>query len=90
MTNLKDLASQFLLLFVCLVFFYVFLPAPVSAADKYSSNTKSPTGVMEPRDMYFPGTEKLASDEMRIISLRHRHASIAPQSGCHLLVGRTR
>jgi len=23
---------------------------------------------MEPRDMYFPGTEKLASDEMRIIS----------------------
>jgi len=68
MSTLKKLDNQILMLFVCLIFMYVFSPAPVYAADQYSSNTKSPTGVMEPRDMYFPGTEKLASDEMRIIS----------------------
>jgi len=65
---LKKLDNLNLMLFVCLIFVSVFSSTPVYAADKYSSNTKSPTGVMKPRDMYFPGTEKLASDEMRIVS----------------------
>jgi hypothetical protein len=45
----------------------VFSLAPLYAAEEYSSNTKSLTGTMESRDMYFPGTEKLALDEMRMI-----------------------
>ncbi len=45
----------------------LFSLAPLYAAEEYSSNTKSPMGTMEPRDMYFPGTEKLALDEMRMI-----------------------
>ena len=68
MSTLKKLDNQNLMLFVCLVLISVFSLAPVYAADKYSSNTKSPTGAMSPRDMYFPGTEELASDEMRIVS----------------------
>ena len=68
MNTLKKLDNQNLMLFVCLVLISVFSLAPVYAADQYSSNTKSPTEAMEPRDMYFPGSEKLASDEMRIIS----------------------
>ncbi|PQP33953.1 hypothetical protein C6A37_10280, partial [Desulfobacteraceae bacterium SEEP-SAG9] len=42
--------------------------AQAAGGAKYTSNTKSPTGAMEPRDMYFPGTEKLASGEMRIVA----------------------
>ena len=40
----------------------------IAAEKKYTSPVKSPTGVAEPRDMYFPGTEELGKDEMRIIS----------------------
>jgi ribonuclease Z len=42
--------------------------AYAAGGDEYSSNVKSPTGTMSPRSMYFPGTEKLAPNEMRIIS----------------------
>ena len=42
--------------------------AEAAGGAKYSSNVKSPTGTMSPRDMYFPGTEKLARNEMRVIS----------------------
>ena len=42
--------------------------AQAAGGAKYSSNVKSPTGTMSPRDMYFPGTEKLARNEMRVIS----------------------
>ena len=42
--------------------------AQAAGEAEYSSNTKSPTEAMSPRDMYFPGTEKLASDEMRIVA----------------------
>ena len=34
--------------------------AQAAGEAEYSSNTKSPTEAMSPRDMYFPGTEKLA------------------------------
>ena len=36
--------------------------AAVAAEREYTSPIKSPTGVAEPRDMYFPGTEKLGKD----------------------------
>lgn len=37
-------------------------------AEAYTSPAKSPTGVVAPRDSYYPGTEELSPDEMRIIS----------------------
>ena len=52
---------------VCLILMMFFSLAPLFAAEEYSSNTKSPAGTMEPHDMYFPGTEKLDLDEMRMI-----------------------
>ena len=43
-------------------------PAQAAEGAEYSSNVKSPTGAVSPRDMYFPGTEELAPNEMRITS----------------------
>lgn len=34
------------------------------------TNITSPTGVVEPRDVYYPGTEALQPDEMRIVKDR--------------------
>ena len=68
MRTLRKLFHQKLILCVGLMLLCGFLFVPSFATEKYFSNTKSPTGVMEPRDMYFPGTEKLASDEMRIVA----------------------
>jgi len=33
-----------------------------------SPSSASPVGVVDPRDVYFPGTEALAPDEMRIVA----------------------
>ena len=42
--------------------------AEAAGGAKYSSNVKNPTGTMSPRDMYFPGTEELGPDEMRVVA----------------------
>ena len=62
--TLRKLFLQQFILCVGLMLLCGFLLVPSYATERYFSNTKSPTGVMEPRDMYFPRTEKLASDEM--------------------------
>ncbi len=67
MSTMKKLYRRNRIVFVCLILMMVFSLAPLYAAEEYSSNTKSPTGTMEPSDMYFPGTEKLTLDEMRMI-----------------------
>ncbi len=63
---MKKLYRRNRIVFVCLILMMVFTLAPLYAAEEYSSNTKSPTGTMESRDMYFPGTEELDLDEMRM------------------------
>ena len=67
MSTMKKLYRRNRIVFVCLILMMVFSLAPLYAAEEYSSNTKSPTGTMEPSDMYFPGTEELTLDEMRMI-----------------------
>jgi ribonuclease Z len=37
-------------------------------AENYSSPVKSPTAIVSPRGSYYPGTEELAKDEMRVVS----------------------
>ena len=38
------------------------------AAAKAAVEKARSIGIMEPREMYFPGTEKLAPDEMRVVA----------------------
>ena len=38
-------------------------------ADPAAAQATSPTGIVENRDVYYPGTEALAPDEMRVVAL---------------------
>jgi len=40
-----------------------------SALPAAEANAPSPTGAVDPRDVYYPGSEPLAPDEMRIVAL---------------------
>jgi ribonuclease Z len=57
-----------------------------------STGKWSPTKPNPTFDVYYPGTEALAPDEMRVIACGSgmpRHAHAAPQAGGRLLSGRT-
>ena len=59
------------------------------AAGAEGAPKASPTAALANRDVYFPGTEDLAPDEMRVVGLRHRHAERPPEAGGGLLARRS-
>ena len=48
-------------------------------ADPAAAQAISPTGTIEDRDVYYPGTEALASDEMRVVALGTGMPSVRPK-----------
>ena len=66
MSTIKELYRRNRIVSVCLILMMVFALAQLYAGEEYGSNTKSPTGSMESRNMYFPGTEELDLDKMRM------------------------
>ena len=66
MSTIKELYRRNRIVSVCLILMMVFALAQLYAGEEYGSNTKSPTGSMESRNMYFPGTEELDLDKIRM------------------------
>ncbi len=52
--------------------------------------THSSTKATPDRDVYYPASEDLAPDEMRIVALGDGHAERSAQAGGGLLAGRAR
>jgi ribonuclease Z len=64
------------------------MPAPVSAiVSDAQAVVATPTGIVHDRDVYYPGTEALDPDEMRIVALGTGMPSVRPKqaAACFLV-----
>ncbi len=52
---------------------------PVGVDSAVAAATISPTGILEDRDVYYPGTEAIDPDEMRIVALGTGMPSVRPK-----------
>jgi len=57
------------------------------STDSTAVAQTSPTGVVDDRDVYYPGTEELAPDEMRVVALGTGMPSVRPKqaAACFLV-----
>ena len=58
-------------------------------ADPAAAQATSPTGTVDDRDVYYPGTEALAPDEMRIVALGTGMPTARPKQAAASLFSRS-
>lgn len=65
---------------VCIgVFAILGLEVKVQRAQAAAEPARTPTGILEDRDVYYPSTEEIAPDEMRIVALGTGMPSVRPK-----------
>ncbi len=64
------------------------MEAEAQSAVSSGVAVRTPTGTVPELDVYYPGTEALAPDEMRIVALGTGMPSARPKAGRGLLAGR--